>query len=686
MAGRESPEYVRLSNAAALQLGLISGRQWRGAVLRCINLLLTYDEGCRANCAYCGLGRERLAAGGDASSKSFIRVGWPTHSLDEIIERLGRCATAERVCISMITHPRALADTLEITRRIRSACPELLISALVTPTLVRKEDWRALRDAGIEMVGIALDAATAELFAALRGKARRGPHDWERYWAGLREAVEVFGAGKVGAHLIVGLGETEREMVETLSRVHELGGVNHLFSFFPEEGSALDDLFPPPVASYRRLQLAAEIIDSELGDPEDFDFAPETGEIVSFGLPARALEEIIDEGRAFMTRGCPGRDGKVACTRNFGNSPPGPCLRNYPFEPEAEDLALIRRQLAGEWADEWAPLRNRPVRGTGALAGADPGDRAQPGAAVPHGRPTGRRAGEVWFFVPPIKHFETDELAGSGRPVFVPVSVTGETCALNCTHCRGRLLKGMYTAATPEELLDLARRLRPRGCRGMLLTGGCDAGGVVPLLSYVPVLSRIRLDLGLRTAVHTKLLDEALARELGAHPPDSVMLDVIGADETLAQIHNLPQRTVADVERGLDLAARFRLALSPHLVVGVHGGELRGERRALELLRGRKLKSLVIALLMKIGRGDPVFRISLDELQQLFAEAREIFPDVPLLLGCARPLGPLQKEIDAAALAAGFDGIAYPSEGTVARARAMGLAVRFSEQCCALMV
>ena len=51
-----SPEYVQMSTAAALTLGIMPGKMHRCSCTRCLNLLLTYPEGCRANCAYCGLG------------------------------------------------------------------------------------------------------------------------------------------------------------------------------------------------------------------------------------------------------------------------------------------------------------------------------------------------------------------------------------------------------------------------------------------------------------------------------------------------------------------------------------------------------------------------------------------------------------------------------------------------------
>ena len=57
-----SPEYVRISMAAAIELGLKPGRIHR-THCDCINLLQNYPEGCYANCSYCGLARRttRLA-------------------------------------------------------------------------------------------------------------------------------------------------------------------------------------------------------------------------------------------------------------------------------------------------------------------------------------------------------------------------------------------------------------------------------------------------------------------------------------------------------------------------------------------------------------------------------------------------------------------------------------------------
>ncbi|MDQ7783863.1 MAG: radical SAM protein, partial [Desulfomonilaceae bacterium] len=112
----ESPDFVRLSLAAAMTLGFVRGLFYRNARLGCINLLLTYSDGCKANCAFCGLAgeRERRTTGG-----SFIRVPWRAFPTDTVIDAVKTAPKhVGRVCISMITHPRCRKDVLEICRRV----------------------------------------------------------------------------------------------------------------------------------------------------------------------------------------------------------------------------------------------------------------------------------------------------------------------------------------------------------------------------------------------------------------------------------------------------------------------------------------------------------------------------------------------------------------------------------------
>lgn len=341
---QESPEYLRMSLAAAMTLGFKQGLFYRNAKLYCINLLLTYREGCAARCAYCGLSKKRP---GTYSGKSFIRVTWPTYALSDIIARiLERQERVKRICISMLTNRRGIHDTKDICRRLRASF-DIPVSLLISPTILNRNDLLDFKAAGADKIGVAVDLATPELFDRFRGRGVGGPHRWATYWDCLADALEIFGPGQVGPHLMVGMGETEQEMCAVIQRARDMGGETHLFSFFPEDSSALADAGhePPPMDQYRRIQLARYLIDTDRQRSDRFDYDA-GGRIASFGLSAREIDAVINSGIPFQTSGCSGRDGQVACNRPFGNSRPGPDMRNYPFLPNEADIDRIRRQMS----------------------------------------------------------------------------------------------------------------------------------------------------------------------------------------------------------------------------------------------------------------------------------------------------------------------------------------------------
>lgn len=338
-----SPETVRLSIAAAMTLGLKPGKFYRNARLGCINLLMEYDNGCRANCQYCGQA-SGVSVGADC--KSLIRVEWPSYTLREVIEATKTAVEkdpfVQRVCISALNSPGAPKDLVAMVKAVKAGTG-LSVSTLITPSLFKKSDLEMIKAAGAENTTIAVDAASPDLFEKLRGKGVGGPHKWDRYINGVREAVSVFGNGHrgVGVHLIVGLGETEKEAVGFIQECYDMGARVHLFSFFPEKGSAMENLPQPPMDQYRRVQLARHIIDNKEARFEEMRF--DAGSLVDFGLPGDRLQDILQKGTAFMTTGCSG------CNRPYANETPTQAmkglLRNYPFPPNPQDTKTIRNQI-----------------------------------------------------------------------------------------------------------------------------------------------------------------------------------------------------------------------------------------------------------------------------------------------------------------------------------------------------
>jgi lipoyl synthase len=344
-----SPEYVQLSTAAAMTLGIMPGRMHRCPCTRCLNLLLTYPEGCRANCAYCGLARHREAER-DYADRNFIRVDWPAVPLQQILDIVARDGAASpfhRMCISMITHPRSDADTVAVLSAwTRCIDPGTIpVSILSNPTTMSRDDVVRLKDLGADIFTVALDAATPAIFDRTRGKGVESPHKWHKYWEILLAAREIFGPQKFGAHIIIGMGETEFEALQLVQQLVELGGHSHLFCFYPEKGSLMDHLPATPRDQWRRVQLARYLMDYAGLRLEQMRFDGE-GRVADFGLPRAELDAVIDAGIAFRTSGCPGkfREDVSACDRPYGDSPPSD-IASFPFQPNRRDLRRIRRQL-----------------------------------------------------------------------------------------------------------------------------------------------------------------------------------------------------------------------------------------------------------------------------------------------------------------------------------------------------
>lgn len=351
-----SPEYVRISMAAAIELGLKPGRINR-CNCNCINLLQNYPEGCYANCTYCGLARERP---GTPEENTFIRVAWPLYPTDLVAEKIAEREANDgvgRVCISQVQDHRAYDDLVDMVRRVKKPAPQVPMSALVSATTLNEERLHILKEAGVDIIGVGLDAVTEELFEETRGRGTKGPHNWEYHWLIVRAARDIYGPMKVNCHIIVGLGETDRELVDMFYQLKEERIAGYLFSFNPEPGTVMQDLSRSPIHRMRRIQLVKHLIENQGLSREALTFDAD-GSIARLDAPETKVEIAVNTGMPFMTNGCLDRAGEVACNRPYGSYRPGEEYRDYPFQPNANDLIVIRQQMKLE--EVWANLN--PVR------------------------------------------------------------------------------------------------------------------------------------------------------------------------------------------------------------------------------------------------------------------------------------------------------------------------------------
>lgn len=271
------------------------------------------------------------------------------------------------------------------------------------------------------------------------------------------------------------------------------------------------------------------------------------------------------------------------------------------------------------------------------------------------------------------------------RGKYRAVSITGSGCELQCEHCRGTLLATMPPTPTPESLITAGLAAAERGDLGLLLSGGCDREGSLPWERFYEAIATLKSRTGLRITVHTGLITEQHAKAFKESGVDQALVDIICDDKTAVEVYHLPG-AVNGIRRTLEALAKADLEIVPHIIFGIHFGEVRAEHRALDLIREYPGRKYVVVVLMPT-RGTPMASISpppADTVAAFIARARLSMPERLCSLGCARPRGHYRRNLDRLAVRAGVNSIALPSEAAVEEALDRGLAVEWRETCCSL--
>lgn len=293
---------------------------------------------------------------------------------------------------------------------------------------------------------------------------------------------------------------------------------------------------------------------------------------------------------------------------------------------------------------------------------------------------------QIRFSTPTFKSYTGCEVSGCGKNSFPAFSITAGACGLNCDHCQAKILEPMIPATNPAMLDAKVRDMVVReNLQGFLLSGGSNRRNEVPYERYLPVVEGLKRDFPhLRIAIHTALLDSTRARSIAAAGVDTAMMDVIGARDTITDVYHL-DRTVDDFEATLAALCATTMEVVPHIVIGLHYGRILGEPAALDIVSRHAIHSLVLVVVMPFYSKPGTFVTpATGDVGQIFLAARARIPDRQVLLGCARPAGVHRRVTDAYAVIAGLDGIAFPADGAVAAAHAIGRPAVQEHACCSV--
>jgi biotin synthase len=306
---------IRVAAGTAIHLGLRKGRT---SAYPTTAHFLTPGK-CIYDCAYC------TKAKSSTSHPDFMcRITWPAFHEPEVWAALEEDAALARACIQVVNRPGCFSTARNWVREIRSRCD---IPVSVEVRAERSEIISDVLREGADCVGLPLDVASETLYPNLRG----GILEKELELI-LSSAVEF--PGKISTHIIVGLGETDKEVIDVSRRILRTGVPLALFAFTPCKGTRLQTSKPPSLDRYRRIQVATHLISEDPATEFEYD---REGNLSLPSLKEDELREIAD--RAFLTRGCEG------CNRPFYNERPGCTPYNYPKRLTEEQVAEEMRVL-----------------------------------------------------------------------------------------------------------------------------------------------------------------------------------------------------------------------------------------------------------------------------------------------------------------------------------------------------
>lgn len=293
---------------------------------------------------------------------------------------------------------------------------------------------------------------------------------------------------------------------------------------------------------------------------------------------------------------------------------------------------------------------------------------------------------ELTFSIPGTFSYG-DNAFPSQKDRFAAISVTGNHCELRCGHCKGKLLESMIPAEDPETFIHVIERLRSQGALGILVSGGANQNGEVPLERFIPSIRALKeKDPQFKVIVHTGLIQREVAEGLKEAGIDQVLIDVIGDDDTICEVYHLNKR-VEDYEETLRMLKEMGHRLAPHIIIGHHFGEIRGEWKALEMVTRIGVETIVLVIFKTLHpAGKNHIKIPKPEVtSRISAIARILNPTTPVRMGCIRPAHPWKAEMEKGFIDSGANTIAYPLQGTIDYAKGIGLKTKFIEMCCSLI-
>lgn len=295
---------LRASVGTLYELGLR-----RGERLQLKTAYLMLDGRCQFNCLYC-----THAFQSRTDQKFLSRVIWEKVQTEQITELI-RTSNFKRVCIQAVSYKGYREDLRQLLKELQKTSKAISVSVRAQ----NMDEVAEYFELGADRVSIALDVVCEKLFSKIRGGSF---HQTLK----LLENSSVFFPNRISTHIIVGMGETDVEVVRLMKKMYSLGIQVALFAFMPMKGTVLHNAARPSVERYRKIQLSRYLIFTGREDLIVFNKDHTIG-----------FKQIPDDAsNALLTSGCPD------CSRPYYNERPGEPLYNIHSQELLKEMELLR--------------------------------------------------------------------------------------------------------------------------------------------------------------------------------------------------------------------------------------------------------------------------------------------------------------------------------------------------------
>ncbi len=95
----------------------------------------------------------------------------------------------KRICIQALNYPEVFSHLEAFVKEIKK---RWAIPVSVSCQPLNNQNIELLKKAGVDRLGIALDAATEAIFDKVKGKGAGGSYNWQNQFVLLKEAIRCF--------------------------------------------------------------------------------------------------------------------------------------------------------------------------------------------------------------------------------------------------------------------------------------------------------------------------------------------------------------------------------------------------------------------------------------------------------------------------------------------------------------